>query len=178
MNSTPPIRFRVLDTPWGPMALVARGRCLVGAMLPERSRRRVLQSISQRWPDAEQDDQLLPRLVGQIAAYAAGRSATLTARCDLSAMTPFQRAVLEACRKIPAGETRAYGELARQIGRPGAARAVGQTMARNPIPLMIPCHRVVGVGGRLGGFSASAGTDLKRRLLDHEGRHFAARKSS
>jgi methylated-DNA-[protein]-cysteine S-methyltransferase len=173
---SPPIRFRVLDTPWGPMAIVARGGHLVGTLLPERSRRRVRHNISQRWPDAEQDNQLLPRLAGQIAAYAAGRRATLTARCDLSAMTPFQQAVLEACRKIPAGGTLTYGDLARKIGRPRAARAVGQTMARNPIPLVIPCHRVVGVGGRLGGFSASAGTDLKRRLLDHEARHFATRR--
>lgn len=82
--------------------------------------------------------------------------------------TPFQRDVVQALRLIPAGQTTSYGDLARKVGRAGAARAVGQVMATNPVPLIVPCHRVLGSGGRLGGFSAPTGTVLKQRLLDLE----------
>jgi O-6-methylguanine DNA methyltransferase len=84
---------------------------------------------------------------------------------DLSAAAPFARRVLETTREIPAGRTVTYGELARSVGRPDAARAVGQIMAGNPIPLIIPCHRVVAAGGRPGGFSAPGGRATKADLL-------------
>ncbi|MBI1345674.1 methylated-DNA--[protein]-cysteine S-methyltransferase [bacterium] len=82
--------------------------------------------------------------------------------------TPFQRDVVQTLRLIPAGQTTSYGDLARKVGRTGAARAVGQVMATNPVPLIVPCHRVLGSGGRLGGFSAPTGTVLKQQLLDLE----------
>lgn len=84
----------------------------------------------------------------------------------LDGMTAFQRSVLKAISKIPAGETMTYGEVAKVAGRPGAARAVGNVMACNPIPLILPCHRVVASNG-LGGFAG--GLDVKRKLLKLEG---------
>ncbi len=84
----------------------------------------------------------------------------------LDGMTPFQRKVLEAISSIPPGETMTYGEVAKAAGRPGAARAVGNVMAHNPIPLIFPCHRVVAASG-LGGFTG--GLDVKRKLLKLEG---------
>ena len=84
---------------------------------------------------------------------------------DLSGMTPFQADVIDACRMIEWGETCTYGELAARVGRPGAARAVGNVMRRNRVPLVVPCHRVVGRGGRLVGYSAPGGVELKSRLL-------------
>lgn len=84
---------------------------------------------------------------------------------DLSAAAPFARRVLEAARQIPPGRTTTYGELARIAGRPDAARAVGQIMGANPIPLIIPCHRVVAAGGKSGGFSAYGGRMTKADLL-------------
>jgi O-6-methylguanine DNA methyltransferase len=84
---------------------------------------------------------------------------------DLSAEAPFARQVLEATRETPAGETTTYGELARACGRPDAARAVGRIMGSNPIPLIIPCHRVVAAAGKSGGFSAPGGRMTKAELL-------------
>ena len=83
-------------------------------------------------------------------------------------LTPFGRRIIAACRRIPFGQTRSYGQLAAICGSPGAARAVGQVMAKNRFPLVVPCHRVLSAGGRLGGFSAPDGLRMKRRLLAME----------
>jgi O-6-methylguanine DNA methyltransferase len=86
---------------------------------------------------------------------------------DLTSLTEFQRSVLTDVATIPAGETRSYREVAEAVGRPGAARAVGGVMARNPVPFLVPCHRVVGSGGSMGGYGYGVG--LKRSLLAAEG---------
>lgn len=82
--------------------------------------------------------------------------------------TEFQRRVQDLTRRIPYGQTVTYAQLAERAGAPGAARAVGNAMARNPVPIIVPCHRVVAAGGRLGGYSAPQGVSLKRRLLEME----------
>jgi O-6-methylguanine DNA methyltransferase len=87
---------------------------------------------------------------------------------SLEHLSPFQRRVVAACRAIPRGGTKSYGLLAAAAGSPGAARAVGQVMATNRYPILVPCHRVVAAGGRLGGFSAPQGLSLKRQLLAFE----------
>ena len=86
----------------------------------------------------------------------------------LPAMTDFQFQVMTHVREIGYGETTSYGKVAQRIGRPQAARAVGTVMANNPVLILVPCHRVVAASGRLGGFSAPQGTQLKKRLLDLE----------
>lgn len=88
---------------------------------------------------------------------------------DLTRVGPFEREVLALLRRIPAGVVRTYGEIAKAVGQPGAARAVGAACARNPLPLLIPCHRVVRSDGGLGGYSLRGGVSLKRRLLEAEG---------
>ena len=88
---------------------------------------------------------------------------------DLEGATSFFRQVYEATREIPAGETRTYGEIAKAVGRPSAAQEVGQAMAKNPVPIIVPCHRVSAAGGKLGGFSAPGGPAAKARLLALEG---------
>ena len=110
-------------------------------------------------------------LAARLKPFADGRP------CDLGDVpigwegtTPFQRAVIREARKLGWGETATYGELAARAGFPGAARAVGQVMSHNRVPLIVPCHRVVGHGGRLGGFSAPQGILLKERLLRQERR--------
>jgi methylated-DNA-[protein]-cysteine S-methyltransferase len=87
---------------------------------------------------------------------------------SLDHLTPFALRVVTACRRIPWGQTTSYGELAKACGAPGAARAVGSVMAKNRFPLIVPCHRVLGAGGALGGYSAPSGLAMKRRLLAME----------
>ena len=99
----------------------------------------------------------------EIREHLAGKRRRFTVRLDLGGLPVFQRRALAAARRIPYGRTATYGRLAAQIGRPKAARAVGRAMARNPVPLLVPCHRVTAAGGALGGFGGGAA--LKRRLL-------------
>ncbi|WP_207396661.1 methylated-DNA--[protein]-cysteine S-methyltransferase [Bremerella alba] len=87
---------------------------------------------------------------------------------DLSHGTLFQQRIWNACQRIPYGEVVTYGDLARFAGRPGAARAVGTAMSQNRIPLIIPCHRVISAGNKIGGFTSDQGISLKKRLLDLE----------
>jgi methylated-DNA-[protein]-cysteine S-methyltransferase len=103
----------------------------------------------------------------QLEEYFAGQRRTFDVPTDLRSVTPFQRRVLLAAVRVPAGQVVSYGDIARSVGRPGGSRAVGQALGRNPIPIVIPCHRVVAAGGRLGGYSG--GLAIKKRLLRLEG---------
>jgi O-6-methylguanine DNA methyltransferase len=107
----------------------------------------------------------------RLQAFAAGKPDALgDIPIDLGRLSEFQRQVLKQCRRIPYGRTLSYAELAAKAGFPRAARAVGNCMAANRIPLIVPCHRVVRSDGRLGAYSASGGTAMKRRLLALESR--------
>jgi len=88
--------------------------------------------------------------------------------CDLSVIGPFARTILTACREIPYGQTRSYTQLALMAGEDGKQRAAAQALGANPIPLIIPCHRVIAAGGGIGGFSAAGGVELKKRMLELE----------
>jgi len=108
--------------------------------------------------------------VRRLTNYAAGQKIDfLDIELDDSECTEFQRRVIAGCRNIPRGKTLSYRELAEIAGSPNAARAVGNVMATNPLPLIVPCHRVVGAAGSLGGYSASSGLTMKTRLLKLEG---------
>ena len=109
---------------------------------------------------------LLASLTRQLQNYAAGKAVRFRCRLDLSLGTAFQRKVWRALQSIPRGQTRSYGWLAGRIGRPGAARAVGAACGANPVPIIVPCHRVIAGDGSLGGFSG--GLALKRQLLKLE----------
>lgn len=163
--------FTVFDTAWGPCGVVARGSRLVAIHLP-MARRRLRRRIKTEWPDAKEVPDLMPEFRQQVIDYFEGKEARFSAGVDLAGLPPFRRKVLEACRRIPYGSTASYGDLARAVGRPGAARAVGGAMAANPFPLLIPCHRVLRSDGSIGGFSSPAGVRLKTRMLELEGASF------
>jgi methylated-DNA-[protein]-cysteine S-methyltransferase len=112
----------------------------------------------------------IDRLIADVQCYMSGHGVDFAAvALDLTGVETFHRKVYEAARAVPWGRTVSYGELARQTGSPGAARAVGQALSRNPVPIIIPCHRVLAKGHRVGGFSAHGGTVTKERLLALEG---------
>lgn len=150
-----------MDTPIGPLGLAADR---VGL---RRIQFQAGEDLAWAGPGARPGrSALLDEARAQLAAYFAGR----LRRFDLALApqgTPFQRRVWSALADIPWGETRNYGELAAAIGRPGAARAVGGANGRNPLPIVLPCHRVIGADGSLTGFGG--GLPVKRRLLVLEG---------
>ncbi len=111
-------------------------------------------------------DHILARAAQLLVAYFDGRPVSFDLPLAFEDMTDFRTRVLISCAQIPWGETRSYGELAAAAGAPGAARAVGQALNRNPMPVVVPCHRVIGADGGLVGFGA--GLDMKRRLLTLE----------
>lgn len=144
------------STPLGTMTLVGEGEAITGLFLPGQRAPAVPESASP----------VLERGRAQLLEYIAGRRRVFTLPL-CPAGTPFQRRVWAALSAIPWGETRTYGQIARNIGAPKAARAVGQANHRNPIPIFIPCHRVIGAGGALTGYGG--GLELKRMLLQLEG---------
>jgi len=160
--------YAIVKTVWGPFGFVTRAGKLV-ATYPWRTEAAIRRTIAKQYPGAVEARNLLPRFQRQVAAYFSGKPTNFAAALDLSDQTPFQEAVLEACRRIPYGKTASYADLARAAGNPGAARAVGGTMANNPLPLVIPCHRVVRSDGSMGGFSSPQGVKEKQRLLALEG---------
>ena len=162
-------RFRILETSIGAVGYVADERFrLQRLILPMRSSSAVRTAVKRRYGTAVEDSGLMPGFAKQLSGYLAGRPARLEVAIDWRPFPQFQRSVLKACAKIPAGRTRSYGQLAASIGHPAASRAVGQALGANPIPLVIPCHRVVRTDGGLGGFSAAQGIALKRKLLKLE----------
>jgi methylated-DNA-[protein]-cysteine S-methyltransferase len=154
------------------MAAVRRGKVLVELTFGHASPQAALRRLSSRGldPAGPFDDPVdEPAWVTRLQAYARGEIEDFAGlEVELGPKTPFQRRVLECCRAIPYGQTRTYAQLADEAGYPRAARAVGSVMSSNRIPLVIPCHRVVGSSGGLGGYSAPGGIRLKLRLLESE----------
>jgi methylated-DNA-[protein]-cysteine S-methyltransferase len=156
-------------TPLGWCAMLGRGSQLRALSFCHRNSDVALASLDQKLAAEARRSAWNRRLAQRIAAALEGEVDEFTdVEVDLDHLTPFSRRVAAACRRIPWGETRAYGELAAKAGRPAAARAVGRVMSQNRTPLIVPCHRVIASGGRLGGFSAPQGVALKRRLLTLE----------
>ncbi len=148
-------------SPIGELVLISDGEALTGLNLPGIDGSGVLPSAQ----ETRRDEAAVREAIEQLEGYFAGDRTEfdLTLR---PAGTPFQRSAWEAMLSIPFGETISYAEQARRIGRPGAARAVGAANGRNPIAIVIPCHRVIGADGRLTGFGG--GLPMKQWLLDHE----------
>jgi methylated-DNA-[protein]-cysteine S-methyltransferase len=152
------VLFRSMDSPVGKLTLAGKDGRLMHL-------RMVDQTYEPSHDDWEPDDEAFPEAVEQLDAYFAGDRTDFDLDLNLVG-TAFQRKVWEALLTIPYGETRSYGEIARQIGSPGAFRAVGLANGHNPIGIIVPCHRVIGSNGSLTGYGG--GLDRKRALLELE----------
>ncbi|MEV0742640.1 methylated-DNA--[protein]-cysteine S-methyltransferase [Streptomyces sp. NPDC050549] len=150
----------VIDSPYGPLTLVADDDgTLCGLYMVDQRHRPPEENFGTR------DDAPFSSAIDELQAYFAGELKEFTLELRLHG-TPFQRAVWDQLRRIPYGETRSYGDLADALGTPGASRAVGLANGKNPIGIIVPCHRVVGANGSLTGYGG--GLDRKQRLLDFE----------
>lgn len=156
-------------------------RGVAGLQLPEDSEAATRERMRRRFRSLAEDLPAAGALaaVEAVVALMAGNDVDLAAvQLDLEGVSPFHRRVYEALRRIDRGTTVTYGELAAMAGSPGAARAVGTALRRNPVAVLVPCHRVVASGGKLGGFSAAGGLSAKTRMLAIEGVHFGAAEAT
>ena len=155
--------YKTISSPFGKLKLVAGENGLAAILWEKDDPRRV--RLGPMKPDP--DNKFLKETERQLKAYFDGKLKKFTVRLDFKG-TDFQKSVWAALLTIPFGETRSYGEIARQIGRPQASRAVGAANGRNPISIIAPCHRVLGASGKLTGFAG--GLEAKDQLLKLEGR--------
>ncbi|MHC4742325.1 MAG: methylated-DNA--[protein]-cysteine S-methyltransferase [Planctomycetota bacterium] len=164
------IKYAIFPTEWGHFGLAGTQRGLLRTYLPTPKYEQAQARLLHFAPLAQFDGSFFKEAQNSIIAYFRGSTPNLSQGIpvDLAGLTAFQRKVLTACRRIPPGKTTTYGELAVKIGKPKAARAVGNALAKNPLPLIIPCHRVLAANNHLGGFSAPGGTELKQKMLRHE----------
>ena len=160
------IKFATVNTKFGWVGVGGSEAGLVLLTLPKSSRKAALSEMKEFAPDAVEEASAFGDLPNRLQRYFNGDMVLFPDRIDLSGATTFHRAVWDATLSIPYGETRTYAWVAQQIGKPRALRAVGRALARNPFPIIVPCHRVVSSNGDLGGFSG--GLALKKRLLELE----------
>jgi O-6-methylguanine DNA methyltransferase len=173
-------KFALFETAIGPCGAVWNARGLAGVQLPEADRDATRARLRVRYPDAREarPDGAAKDAIAAMKAHLAGRLDAMEAiEVDYSAVPLFHRRVYEALRRVLPGETVGYGELAARVGSPGAARAVGQAVGKNPFPVVVPCQRVLAAGGRAGGFSAHGGVATKQRMLAIEGVSIAMPKT-
>lgn len=169
--------FALFETPIGTCAIVWAGGRITGSALPAPLTERLTDLIARRHPGAREaaPPAFVADAIAGIVALLSGEARDLMEiPLDLTEVADFERRVYALARGIPPGETRTYGELAREIGDVSLSRGVGQALGRNPFPIMVPCHRILAAGGRTGGFSAPGGVDTKFRILEIERAHAAA----
>lgn len=172
--------FAWFETPLGDGAIAWGDAGVRGLLLPGASRERTLASLRRRHTQAQQGEttSAIAQAVAAVQSLLAGQRTALDfIALDMRGVPDFHRRVYEAARRIAAGQTRTYGELADALGEPGAARAVGQALGANPFAIIVPCHRVLAAGGAGGGFSAPGGVDTKLRLLEIERASYGAQPS-
>ena len=160
------VSYTLFETELGWMGVAGSKVGLRRIVLPCPSREAMLQLTIEGFPEAIGDASFFGDLPERLKRFFEGESVSFDDELDLAPATPFRRAVWEATRSIPYGEIRSYSWVAHHIGKPRALRAVGQALGHNPVPIVVPCHRVVNKNGNLGGFGG--GLDMKKRLLEIE----------
>ncbi len=164
--------YILFDTAIGACALIWEGDRIIGAQLPEHDAETARRRLMKRAPDAGESGAppvFIQAAMAEIVALLTGEPRDLShLPIDLSGVPAFNRKVYEVALAIPPGETLTYGEVARRIGDPGAARAVGVALGQNPFAPIVPCHRILAAGGKTGGFSADGGVETKLKMLTIE----------
>jgi methylated-DNA-[protein]-cysteine S-methyltransferase len=166
--------FATFKTAIGHCGVAWGGGGIVGLRLPDADESVTRSRLAKRFPDARETapPPHVRAAIGAIVALLRGEATDLSAvPLDMGRVPPFDRGVYEIARTIPPGATLSYGEIASRLGDKSAAQQVGKALGRNPFPIVVPCHRVLAAGGKIGGFSARGGIDTKRRLLAIESAH-------
>lgn len=166
-NAAPQIVWDAFDSPLGTfyVAATARGICNIVFGKSFEAFMETLDPLAA----TRRDPAALAEAVGELKHYFDDPTESFDLPIDISTSPPFYRQALQVVSRIPAGTVWTYKQVAEAMGRPKSSRAVGQAMARNPVPIIIPCHRVVGSNGRLTGYGGGGGIPTKRRLLEMEG---------
>jgi len=165
-DMTGELRYTVSNIGLGWVGVLASKSGLLEVTLPQGTAREAERQLGDGLGEAIRSDDFFADLMERLRSYFAGRRVDFDDELDFSAATAFQLGVWRLTRLIPYGETRSYGWVAEKLGKAGAGRAVGQAMARNPLPIIVPCHRVVAKDGKLGGYSE--GVAKKKYLLQLE----------
>ncbi|HEV2074556.1 MAG TPA: methylated-DNA--[protein]-cysteine S-methyltransferase [Thermomicrobiales bacterium] len=165
-----------LDTPVGQVMITVTGAGLAAIdFVPGRSVGDFEADLVRRGIEPSPDESVLADVLEELTHYFAGELRTFTSQTDLTGISDFTRRVIAATAEIPYGETHTYGEIAQAIGSPGATQAVGNALGANPVPIVIPCHRVIRGDGSMGWYTG--GQPIKRTLLGLEGVHFPVQRS-
>ncbi|MBA7545984.1 Methylated-DNA--protein-cysteine methyltransferase [subsurface metagenome] len=164
------IKYVIFKTNWGHFGLAGTKSALCRTQLPGPEPKIIESRLLKNCRDPQFDETFFKILQNQIAAYFEGSCVNFSPDIPvvLDGFGGFSREVLTACREIEFGQKITYAGLAEKAGRPAASRAVGNALAKNPLPLIIPCHRVLRTDGKMGGFSAPGGISFKKRLLTLE----------
>jgi len=160
------LTFTVFQTNKGWMGILASKTGVLAATLPQITRQQALDLLGEKAKQADFSPDALSNLTQRFQDYYSGKKIEFPDALDFSGATEFQKQVWQAAQRIPQGETRSYGWIAKQIGKPRAARAVGQALGKNPFLIIVPCHRVIAGDGTLGGFGC--GLPAKKKLLKME----------
>jgi methylated-DNA-[protein]-cysteine S-methyltransferase len=160
-------KYVIFETKWGYFGLAGTETALCRTHLPESEPEKIESRLLKNLPDARFDKTFFKTIQKQIAAYFEGSLVNFSPDIPIAfnGLGSFSYKVLRACRDIKFGQRTTYAGLAKKAGRPAASRAVGNVLAKNPMPLIIPCHRVLRTDGKMGGFSAPGGISLKKRML-------------
>jgi len=164
--------FALFDTAVGRCGIAWHARGIIGVQLPERTNSATQARLQRRFPGAREapPPSHIERAIDDIVALLRGEARDLSAiALDMEGVPQFHQRVYAVARAIPAGATLSYGDIAARLGDTSKAREVGEAMGQNPFPIIVPCHRVLAAGGKVGGFSAAGGITTKLRLLGIEG---------
>ena len=164
--------FAIFDSPIGSCGIAWNAKGIAGFQLPSATAQATRSRLQKRWTEAVESSPPanVQRVIDRVLALLKGEAIDLSdIPVDLDDAPEFHRKVYDVARTIPPGRTMTYGEIAKRLGVPHESREVGQALGRNPIAIIVPCHRVLGADGKMGGFSASGGVATKRRILEIEG---------